>query len=69
MKVSVPKMLAIAAIVFAVIFCFNYFGNTEQDRMSRALMVGAGGAAGYLIYQIFVNRSAGKEDGDRFNFD
>ena len=54
MNIKSTKYAVIAAITFIILFLFNYLGNTQPDKLERALMAAVAGVIGLTIGMWFV---------------
>lgn len=57
MKLNSLRFALVAAVTFLVVFLMNYIGNSQPDKLERALMMGAGGVAGLAGGMWFYNRN------------
>ena len=57
MKIKSLRFLLVATITFAIVFLMNYIGNSQADKLERALMMGAAGVAGLAGGLLFYNRN------------
>lgn len=62
MNIRSPKYLIVVAITFAILFCMNYFGNPEPDKLYRALLTAFAGVVGLTIGMWFVYKSRDDQD-------
>ncbi|KQR92577.1 hypothetical protein ASG01_11770 [Chryseobacterium sp. Leaf180] len=60
MKLFQRNHLIISAITFAILFLMNYIGNSEPDKLSRALLTASAGVIGLSIGLFILNK--GKDD-------
>ncbi|WP_144283939.1 hypothetical protein [Chryseobacterium echinoideorum] len=60
MKLFGKNHLIISAITFVILFLMNYLGNSEADKLERALMIAGAGVIGLSLGLIIMNR--GKDD-------
>lgn len=67
MNVKSKKYLIVALATFIILFLMNYIGNTEPDRLYRALLTAFAGVIGLTIGMWFVYRN--KDDNNLQNFD
>lgn len=61
MNIKSVKFAVIAAITFIILFLFNYIGNTQPDKIERALMTAVEGVIGLTIGMWFVYKNS-KDD-------
>ena len=61
------KYAVIAALTCIILFLFNYIGNTEPDKIQRALMTAVAGVIGLTIGMWFVHRNS--KDDTHHDFD
>ena len=61
MNIKSVKFEVIAAITFIILFLFNYIGNTQPDKIERALMTAVAGVIGLTIGMWFVYKNS-KDD-------
>ncbi|TXF79572.1 hypothetical protein [Chryseobacterium sp.] len=67
MDIKSSKYAVIAVITFVILFLMNYLGNTETDKLERALMTALAGVIGLTIGMWFINRN--KHDDTHHDFD
>ena len=67
MNIKSTKYAVIAVLTFIILFLFNYIGNTEPDKMERALMTAVAGVVGLTIGMWFVYRNS--KDDNHHDFD
>lgn len=58
----------VAAITFIILFLMNYIGNTQPDKLSRALLTAFAGVVGLTVGMWFVYRSR-DDSGNHQDFD
>ncbi len=63
MKITSVKFLVVLVITFVIVFLMNYIGNTQPDKLQRALLNGLGGMVGLTIGMIIYNRSKNDQSG------
>ena len=63
MKITSVKFLVVLVITFVIVFLINYIGNTQPDKLQRALLNGLGGMVGLTIGMIIYNRSKNDQSG------
>ena len=61
MNIKSTRFAVIAAITFIILFLFNYIGNTQPDKIERALMTAVAGVIGLTIGMWFVHKNS-KDD-------
>ncbi|MGV8914002.1 MAG: hypothetical protein ACOH1X_01000 [Kaistella sp.] len=61
MNIRSKKYALVAAITFIILFLMNYLGNTNPDKLERALMTAIAGVIGLTIGMWFVYRNS-KDD-------
>ncbi len=61
MNIRSKKYALVAAITFIILFLMNYLGNTNPDKLERALMTAIAGVIGLTIGTWFVYRNS-KDD-------
>lgn len=57
MEIKSYKFLVVLAITFVIVFLMNYIGNSNADRLSRAIWQGIGGVVGLTVGMYIYNRS------------
>ena len=57
------KFLVVLVITFVIVFLMNYIGNTQPDKLQRALLNGLGGMVGLTIGMMIYNRSKNDQSG------
>ena len=67
MNIKSKKYAIIAALTFIILFLFNNLGNTEPDKLERALMTAGAGVVGLTIGMWFVYRNS--KDDTHHDFD
>ncbi|WP_027377790.1 hypothetical protein [Kaistella palustris] len=67
MNIRSKKYLVIAVITFIILFLMNYLGNTNPDKLERALMTAVAGVIGLTIGMWFVYRNS--KDDTHHDFD
>lgn len=67
MNIRSKKYWVIAAISFIILFLMNYLGNTQPDKLERALLTATAGVVGLTVGMWFVNRN--KDSDPPQNFD
>ena len=67
MNIKSPKFVIIAIITFIILFLFNYIGNTQPDKLERALMTAVAGVIGLTIGMWFVFKNS--KDDTHHDFD
>ena len=50
-------------VTFVIVFLINYLGNSRPDKLTTAIMNGAGGVVGLTIGMIIYNRSKNDKSG------
>jgi uncharacterized membrane protein YccC len=69
MELKGIKLYLAIALTFVAVFLVNYLGNSgAEDQLSRALMVGFGGAVGLGISFWYMGRKT-KDDDKYHDFD
>ena len=63
MKIKSVKFLVVLVITFVIVFLMNYIGNTQPDKLQRALLNGLGGMVGLTIGMMIYNRSKNDQSG------
>lgn len=63
MKITSVKFLVVLVITFVIVFLMNYIGNTQPDKLQRALLNGLGGMVGLTIGMMIYNRSKNDQSG------
>lgn len=63
MELKSVKFLVVLVITFVIVFLMNYIGNTQPDKLQRALLNGLGGMVGLTIGMIIYNRSKNDQSG------
>lgn len=63
MEIKSVKFLVVLVITFVIVFLINYIGNTQPDKLQRALLNGLGGMVGLTIGMIIYNRSKNDQSG------
>ena len=63
MEIKSIKFLVVLVITFVIVFLMNYIGNTQPDKLQRALLNGLGGMVGLTIGMIIYNRSKNDQSG------
>lgn len=63
MEIKSVKFLVVLVITFVIVFLMNYIGNTQSDKLQRALLNGLGGMVGLTIGMIIYNRSKNDQSG------
>ncbi len=63
MEIKSVKFLVVLVITFVIVFLMNYIGNTQPDKLQRALLNGLGGMVGLTIGMIISNRSKNDQSG------
>jgi hypothetical protein len=63
MEIKSVKFLVVLVITFVIVFLMNYIGNTQPDKLQRALLNGLGGMVGLTIGMIIYNRSKNDQSG------
>jgi len=63
MELKSVKFLVVLVITFVIVFLMNYIGNTQPDKLQRALLNGLGGMVGLTIGMIIYNRSKNDKSG------
>ena len=61
MNIRSKKYALVAAITFIILFLMNYLGNTNPDKLERALMTAIAGVIGLTMGMWFVYRNS-KDD-------
>lgn len=61
MNIKSIKFAILAAVTFVILFLFNYIGNTQPDKLERALMTAGAGVVGLTIGMWFVHKNS-KDD-------
>lgn len=61
MNIKSIKFAILAAVTFVILFLFNYIGNTQPDKVERALMTAGAGVVGLTIGMWFVHKNS-KDD-------
>ncbi len=67
MNIRSKKYWVIAAITFIILFLMNYVGNTQPDKLERALMTAVAGVVGLTIGMWFVNRNKDSSPPEHFD--
>ena len=67
MNIKSTRFAVIAAITFIILFLFNYIGNTQPDKIERALMTAVAGVVGLTIGMWFVHKNS--KDDTHHDFD
>ena len=67
MNIKSTRFAVIAAITFIILFLFNYIGNTQTDKIERALMTAIAGVVGLTIGMWFVHKNS--KDDTHHDFD
>lgn len=67
MNIRSKKFLVIAVITFIILFLMNYIGNTNPDKLERALMTAVAGVVGLTVGMWFVHRNS--KDDTHHDFD
>jgi len=68
MNIKSTKFLIIAVLTFAILFLMNYIGNTEPDKLSRALLTAFAGVIGLTVGMWFVYKNR-DDNGNQQHFD
>jgi hypothetical protein len=55
MELKSVKFLVVLVITFVIVVLMNYIGNTQSDKLQRALLNGLGGMVGLTIGMIIYN--------------
>ena len=63
MKITSVKFLVVLVITFVIVFLMNYIGNTQPDKLQRAILNGLGGMVGLTIGMMIYNRSKNDQSG------
>ena len=63
MELKSVKFLVVLVITFVIVVLMNYIGNTQSDKLQRALLNGLGGMVGLTIGMIIYNRSKNDQSG------
>ncbi|MEZ7526030.1 hypothetical protein [Cloacibacterium normanense] len=63
MEIKSVKFLVVLVITFVIVFLINYIGNTQPDKLQRALLNGLGGMVGLTIGMMIYNRSKNDQSG------
>ena len=63
MEIKSVKFLVVLVITFVIVFLMNYIGNTQPDKLQRALLNGLGGIVGLTIGMMIYNRSKNDQSG------
>jgi len=63
MEIKSVKFLVVLVITFVIVFLMNYIGNTQPDKLQRAILNGLGGMVGLTIGMIIYNRSKNDQSG------
>lgn len=63
MEIKSVKFLVVLVITFVIVFLINYIGNTQPDKLQRALLNGLGGMVGLTIGMMIYNRSKNEQSG------
>ena len=63
MEIKSVKFLVVLVITFVIVFLMNYIGNTQPDKLQRALLNGLGGMVGLTIGMMIYNRSINDQSG------
>lgn len=63
MEIKSVKFLVVLVITFVIVFLMNYIGNTQSDKLQRALLNGLGGMVGLTIGMMIYNRSKNDQSG------
>ncbi len=63
MEIKSVKFLMVLVITFVIVFLTNYIGNTQPDKLQRALLNGLGGMMGLTIGMVIYNRSKNDQSG------
>lgn len=63
MELKSVKFLVVLVITFVIVFLMNYIGNTQPDKLQRALLNGLGGMVGLTIGMMIYNRSKNDQSG------
>ena len=63
MEIKSVKFLVVLVITFVIVFLMNYIGNTQPDKLQRALLNGLGGMVGLTIGMVIYNRSKNDQSG------
>ena len=63
MEIKSVKFLVVLVITFVIVFLMNYIGNTQSDKLQRALLSGLGGMVGLTIGMMIYNRSKNDQSG------
>ena len=63
MEIKSVKFLVVLVITFVIVFLMNYIGNTQPDKLQRALLNGLGGMVGLTIGMLIYNRSKNDQSG------
>lgn len=63
MEIKSVKFLVVLVITFVIVFLMNYIGNTQPDKLQRALLNGLGGMVGLTIGMMIYNRSKNDKSG------
>ena len=58
----------VAVITFVILFLMNYIGNTQPDKLSRALLTAFAGVVGLTIGMWFVYKNR-NDNGNHQDFD
>ncbi len=68
MKLFSLRHIIICVITFAVVFAMNYLGNSQEDKLERALMNAVAGVVG-ITAGIFILYKAKENDKPHDDFD
>ena len=63
MEIKSVKFLVVLVITFVIVFLMNYIGNTQPDKLQRAILNGLGGMVGLTIGMMIYNRSKNDQSG------
>lgn len=63
MEIKSVKFLVVLVITFVIVFLMNYIGNTQPDKLQRALLNGLGGMVGLTIGMMIYYRSKNDQSG------
>mgnify|MGYP003581728297 FL=1 len=66
MEIKSVKFLVVLVITFVIVFLMNYIGNTQPDKLQRALLNGLGGMVGLTIGMMIYNRSKNDQSGPQY---